>query len=130
MMMTRPSISEQTEIPQHLARSLVPAELFSRYRYVEGASGNRYLFTAIDRSEAADYAHGVMLLLDETGEVPLWIGSQMADERDDAVIAGSQRFAPFQQVLAKADRIFVHLLASTASDRADVVADVAATFQN
>ena len=98
------------------ARSFLPQAaretgFVGRYRYWEGRSGRRFLFTRIDRPAAGEY-EGAVLLATLDGEV-IWAG-------DTAELATADVLS-----VLPADTVwYLHLLASTRTRRREIVADL------
>ena len=97
-------------------RSFVPhaareAGLVGRYRYWQGRSGKRFLFTKIARP-APDEFNGAVLMATLDGEV-IWAG-----DTSDRATADAVAVMPDDAVW------FLHLLASAKSRRREIVADL------
>lgn len=86
-------------------RVLDGAAIEPRFRYWYGRSGRRYLFSEVDRTAMADLDDAVILVAGRDGERPLHVGSTVSAD-------------------LPAGRLYVHLLAKSAADRAEVVADL------
>lgn len=97
--------------------------LLDRYRYFDGKSGRRYIFTRMTASDLADCAGAVVI-------VPL----QGKSAQGAAPVIGEvDRNGKFHGLgAAKARRrygdVFVHLLAGSAQDRKAVLDDLKASF--
>jgi len=103
-------------VSEDSARSFVPhaareAGLVGRYRYWQGRSGKRFLFTKIPRP-AADEFDGAVLLATLDGEV-IWAGDTSDQATTDTIAV-----MPDDAVW------FLHLLASAKSRRREIVADL------
>ncbi len=86
--------------------------LADRFRYFIGASGRRYLFTAVDATAVTDFADAVVVLLMRDGELRVLESARVA----------SERLGTPEGALA-----FVHLLSITAGQRRAVLDDLTAT---
>lgn len=97
--------------------------LGDRYRYFHGRSGRRYLFSAVSIDSLDDYRNAVLVLEPRAapqGETEVaWIG-----EIDRY---GTRRGKPLSPTRLKRMRAYVHLLASVARDRRDVLDDLIAS---
>ena len=94
--------------------------LGDRFTYVTGASGRRYLFTAINRDELADFVAAVVVFARrETGGLRVLSVAEV----DPAGAPAPGRFPP---VGTRDCRVLVHLLAERSEDRRAVVADLIA----
>ncbi len=97
-------------------RSFVPhaardTGLIGRYRYWQGRSGRRFLFTRIDRPAPQEY-DGAVLLAILDGEV-VWAGDTAELSTADAL------------TVLPADTVwYLHLLASTRSRRREIIGDL------
>lgn len=89
-----------------IPHAALDARAGARYRYWHGRSGRRHLATLIKADEARSFDRAVLLIVRE-GMVA-WAGS-----------AGTWR----EDLLRPGDRVYVHLLARTTGERADVIAD-------
>lgn len=96
--------------------------LGDRYRYFHGRSGRRYLFSAVSVDALEDYRNAVLVLEPRTAPqgdaATAWIG-----EIDRY---GARRGKPLSPSRLKRMRAYVHLLASVARDRRDVLDDLIA----
>lgn len=142
MMMTQPRTLQDAELLQSEPNLVPLAESLRRYHYLTGASGERYLFTVVTKAEILDYSGAVIVVLSGSTEVPRWVGAldnSVADVdpilAEDTVEAGSAINAPddrrlkneaasLSQIVQSSDQILVHLLAGTASTRADIIDDI------
>ena len=132
MMITRPSVLQHNTLPDHMTRGLIPVDLIDRYRYVSGASGARYLFTAIDRDEVQSYPPAVILQVADVGNGKRlsWIGTS----EDQAQMFQGYAISPRGHVARNTQGpisstespLYVHLLAATDEDRTAVIADILA----
>jgi hypothetical protein len=95
--------------------------LGDRFTYVTGASGRRYLFTAINRDELVDFASAVVVLARRVtgGLRALSVAELDAAGRP----VGVDRWPPAS---IRDCRVFIHLLAEAAADRRAIVADLMA----
>ncbi len=90
-----------------------------RFRYFHGESGRRYLFTAIDPDSLQDYRNAVVIASDQKSEMsaPIFLLGEV--DR----YGGRRGFGSSAKAL-KRMRIYVHLLASRAGDRREVLEDL------
>jgi hypothetical protein len=99
------------------------AGLGDRFHYFRGASGRRYLFTAVTARDAGDFSLAVAALADRIADGKLavrWIASLDARGRPMTPDRHWPRIPPGAVVL-------VHLLAADEAERRAVVADLAAS---
>jgi hypothetical protein len=95
--------------------------LGDRFTYVTGASGSRYLFTAINRDELADFASAVVVL---ARREPGGLRALSVAELDVAGNPiGIRRWPPAS---IRDCRVLVHLLAADADARRAIVSDLIA----
>lgn len=74
----------------------------TRFRYWRGQSGARYLFTAIDPSEIADFSGGIIVLaVEEKSGSYRAVDVGLADEMS---VSDSQGLSVFVHLLATGDR--------------------------
>lgn len=92
-----------------IPQSAIEAGLPARYRYWPGRSGRSYLFTRTDAASLPDFRCAVLLAV-RFGEV-IWAGESLAEARRHAASRGAG--------------LYVHLLASSAAERREIVADLA-----
>jgi hypothetical protein len=96
--------------------------IIGRFRYWQGASGQRYMFTEIDPDEVADYPDTVLLLVEARSRKPAklaFLGEVGASCSDlAAMLAAGGRNARL--------RAFIHFLADNSDRRRQVIADLAA----
>ena len=104
-------------------RFVVRCGLDDRFRYWAGASGHRYLFTAIDGEELASFSTGVALLVRENSP-----GHAEAVEAVNLAESGSMAAFELASRLAADPRLtaYVHLLADRESARHALIADLTA----
>lgn len=91
--------------------------LGDRFRYWRGASGRRYLFTAVDIDALDDLTEAVVILTTEssTGEADFaWVGSfDAVGQRQGRAFGGAGRI-----------RAYAHYLARDPADRHRIVDDL------
>lgn len=90
-----------------------------RYRYWRGASGRRYLFTAIPSESLADFRSVIVIHAAPVAEGRLSARSVYAIGDKGETDGAPPRRAP-------GDKVFVHFLATTEESRLEVAADLAA----
>jgi hypothetical protein len=102
------------EVPQR-------AGLGDRFHYFRGASGRRYLFSALDSGGPDDFHSAVVILARHTGGGRLtaeWIGRVDPFGRPEGI--SDRRWPRVQRDTV----VLVHLLSPTAVARRDLVADL------
>jgi hypothetical protein len=112
-------VTDMSLLSEDAPESARNAGLGYRYRYWRGASGRRYLFTAIPSESLADFRSVIVVHAEPVADGRL---------RARAVYAigdeGETDDVPPKK--APGDKVFVHFLAVTEDDRRQVVADLAA----
>jgi len=114
--------SDRAELPR---AAEVPG-IADRYRYLQGGSGERYLFTRIEPARLKEFTSAVVVLVRKptakrSGGDVVWSGE--IDMYGD--LKGSRLRASY---LKSADA-YVHLLAETAAQRTKVLKDLFAARQ-
>jgi hypothetical protein len=104
--------------PPNLARR---AGLGDRFHYFRGASGRRYLFSAVAREELADFRSATVILAKRAPDGRLAAWSIAALDRFGRP-TDSRR--PWPPIMPIDSFVLVHLLAPTEADRLDVVDDL------
>ena len=107
-------VAPSASVPQSAA-SIGQGE---RFRYWQGASGRRYLFSRVEAGELATFADAVVILAEGSGLARFEIG--------EINRAGQVRDRVGAPILLDADVAYVHLLARDAEARAAVMDDIAA----
>ena len=92
-----------------IPQSAVEAGLPARYRYWAGRSGRSYLFTRTDSASLDDF-RGAVLLAVRFGQV-IWAGQSAGEARRHAAAS-------------RGTGLYVHLLAGSAAERREIVADL------
>jgi hypothetical protein len=95
------------------------AGLAYRYRYWRGASGRRYLFTAISSESLVDFRSVIVIHAEPVADGQLRARAIYAIGEQGETDGQPPRRAP-------GDKVFVHLLAATEEARRDAMADLAA----
>lgn len=98
-----------SKISSFIAQSAVAAGLPPRYRYWAGRSGRSYLFTRTDADSLDDF-RGAVLLAVRFGQV-IWAGESAIEARRHAATS-------------RGTGLYVHLLAASAGERREIVADL------
>lgn len=97
-----------------------------RFRYWQGASGRRYLFSRVEVDELATFDHAVAILMGSTGaDVRARVGV-IADDGGFQGTAGHGMAGHL--ALEGVEYAYVHLLARDAEARAAVVDDISAAL--
>lgn len=106
----------QDPIDGGLPRSAAEAGITDRFRYFRGRSGRRYLFTRIEPEAVGDYERALIVLTQDRGEGEriIWVDPRAA--RNAVPVPAA--------VLAQADAVYVHLLATRAEERRRIAADI------
>ncbi|MDD7909473.1 hypothetical protein PUV47_06055 [Pseudovibrio exalbescens] len=90
-----------------------------RFRYWEGKSGQRYLFSKIKEQELLDYPGSVVLMADERMDhVVVWLGH--ADQHGE--LHGAHSVPKRRRQMA----FYVHLLCTTDEERKETLSDLQA----
>lgn len=92
-----------------IPQSAVEAGLPARYRYWAGRSGRSYLFTRTDAASLGDF-RGAVLLAVRFGQV-IWAGESTVEARSQAAAS-------------RGTGLYLHLLAGSAAERREIVADL------
>lgn len=90
-----------------------------KFRYWQGGSGRRYLFTEVPLEELQDYSDAILVLTrpgKRTRFKPVWIGE---------VDKVNRRTKPWdRRQVRRAEGAYVHFLAGSRSDRKRVIDDL------
>ncbi|MEZ5840386.1 MAG: hypothetical protein R3D02_08135 [Hyphomicrobiales bacterium] len=100
------------------------AGLGEKFRYLKGASGRRYLFSAVDVRDLPNF-RDVVVVLSEKGSAGsrqvIWVGALDGEPND----AERARRA-FESWMRRAADAHIHLLASSHEERRRVIDDICA----
>ena len=106
----------------HAARAIGQKD---RYSYWRGASGKRYLFTAVPADTVDDFHNGVVLFVANARNAARRILSVgMVDNGQITEMKARGRKAAKR----RPRQAFVHLLAASPEERREVIADIAAVL--
>ena len=111
-------VTNMSLLSEDAPESARDAGLAYRYRYWRGASGRRYLFTAISSESLADFRSVIVIHAEPVAEGRLRARAVYAIGEEGESDATPPRRVP-------GDKVFVHLLAATDEDRRQAIADLA-----
>ncbi|SHM94168.1 hypothetical protein SAMN05444272_3538 [Roseibium suaedae] len=97
--------------------------LLDRYRYFDGKSGKRYIFTRMTASDLADCAGAVVIIPPSARQAETQLPVIGEVDRD-----GKFHGLGAARTRRRAGEVFVHLLAGSAKDRKTVLDDLKASF--
>lgn len=110
-----------TLIDAGIPTSAQAAGLAARFRYWQGNSGRRYLFSVVNPKRVRDFEGGIVMLTREKNDFRevIWLGV-LIGKRPTKKSGGIS----FTEALSLADEAYIHLLSKGRMDQTSILSDL------